>query len=276
MEDQDAMKRSPTPPGHRMSLTSDGSTGLATSTLSRSSSKILLPRPDSSVLPEVVATTDKEVFFADEKQAAGAGEKQVVKELNLPQAIDDESWKEVVGRPSSPSSQEGPPPARNHWNRRVKWTLAAICLTVLLAIGLGVGLDLGLKLKRTSSSSTPTPSSPQASAQAIGGSSANPTYYSTEGAFNGTGLALAQQSNPGLPENEGVIVLYFQHHTGQIRYMQLNSTTGEWSGGYTSTIVATDAKNSTPIYAVSYVAPDYSSEWHVFCRCILAIYATKG
>jgi len=82
----------------------------------------------------------------------------------------------------------------------------------------------------------------------------NPAYLSKEGAFNGTGIAIASQSfNTG---GYGTIVLYFQFHDGTVRSMQLSST--GWIGGDYSTIIAVDAKNATPISAVSY-AKDQSS-----------------
>ena len=57
--------------------------------------------------------------------------------------------------------------------------------------------------------------------------------------------------------------MYFQHWTGQIRWMQLGSD-GKWTGGDTSSVVATNAKSNTPISAVSYAWGGVSS-WRVFC-----------
>lgn len=48
-----------------------------------------------------------------------------------------------------------------------------------------------------------------------------------------------------------MINVYFQHWTGQIRKMQLMND-GSWVGGDDTNIVATDAKNATPISAVAY------------------------
>ena len=45
--------------------------------------------------------------------------------------------------------------------------------------------------------------------------------------------------------------MYFQHHSGQLRSVQLGSD-GQWRGGDATEIVATDAKNATPIAAVAY------------------------
>lgn len=96
------------------------------------------------------------------------------------------------------------------------------------------------------------------------GGAIDPSYFSTEGAFNGSGIALASQSfSKDLQEGtQGTLVMYFQHYTGQIRWKQLSSS-GEWQGGDFSTVVAVDAKNSTPLSAVSY-ALNGTSTWHVF------------
>ena len=75
------------------------------------------------------------------------------------------------------------------------------------------------------------------------------SYISTQGAYNGSGVALASQSFDG--SSYGSIVLYFQHHTGQIRSALLSSD-GQWKGGDATSVVAVDAKNGTPIAAVAY------------------------
>lgn len=56
--------------------------------------------------------------------------------------------------------------------------------------------------------------------------------------------------------------MYFQHHSGDIRFERLTAE-GEWVGGSQSEIVASNAKNSTPLSAVAYVQ-NGTSQWHVF------------
>lgn len=97
------------------------------------------------------------------------------------------------------------------------------------------------------------PSAPAAGAPGNSSSSApapvTPSYHSTTGAFNGTGVALAGESfGTG---GHGVTNLYFQHYTGQIRFMELGED-GNWRGGSTGELVAKNAKNETPISVVSY------------------------
>jgi hypothetical protein len=84
----------------------------------------------------------------------------------------------------------------------------------------------------------------------------NPNYISKEGAFNGSGIAIASYSfDKG---GYGVINVYYQHWTGQLRKLQLNDD-GSWAGGDATTIIAVDARNATPISAVAY-AMDYTSK----------------
>jgi hypothetical protein len=88
-------------------------------------------------------------------------------------------------------------------------------------------------------------------AQYLIGGAVDPQYYTDTGAFNGSGIALASQSfaEDVQTGTHGSIVMYFQHHTGEIRWMQL-SNTGDWVGGTVSEVVAIDAKNNTPLSAV--------------------------
>jgi len=80
------------------------------------------------------------------------------------------------------------------------------------------------------------------------GGSLNANYFSKKGVYNGTGMALAGESwNVG---QRRIFTLYFQHHTGDIRYIQY-TTDRQWIGGSKSETVATDAKNASPISAVS-------------------------
>lgn len=86
------------------------------------------------------------------------------------------------------------------------------------------------------------------------GGAPNPDQFLSQvGAFNGSGVALASESFGS--GGYGSIVMYFQHHSGQIRQAQLGSN-GDWAGGDVTQIVAVDAKNATPIAAVAYARND--------------------
>ena len=105
---------------------------------------------------------------------------------------------------------------------------------------------------------TSTPTQPSSG----GVTSPNPTDVSTVGAFNGSGLAVASQSFGSEVTGNGTygkLVMYFQHHTGSIRTMQLRDN--GWEGGQESDIVVGEgvAKNGTPISAVSYALDDVAA-----------------
>jgi hypothetical protein len=108
----------------------------------------------------------------------------------------------------------------------------------------------------TTPASQPSPTSPPGSAPTypgnpeydIGGT-LSPLYYSTAGAFNGTGIALATSTFD--QSGYGSINLYFQHYDGSIRWLRLLED-GGWQGGSIAEIITADGKNGTPIAAVAY------------------------
>lgn len=189
----------------------------------------------------------------------------------LPEAYQkDEEEKEVAPPPpiqSNAKYEEAGETTASKPRRRIcgiplLWLLIIAGVIIALAIGLGVGLGVGLNKNNSSSSDeyeTPV------NAEYLIGGAINPAFYSEMGLYNGSGIALAQQSfsNDLTSGAQGTIVVYFQHWTGQIRYVQLTNS-GAWVGGDSSTIVASDAKNNTPLSAVSYVATGYVSTWHLF------------
>ncbi|THY23556.1 hypothetical protein D6D00_06143 [Aureobasidium pullulans] len=139
--------------------------------------------------------------------------------------------------------------------------LLLLVAALLGAIGVGLGVGLGTKRKNESPAQVTTnTTTPGNSSDYLVGGALDPAYYSLEGAFNGSGLALASQSF-GSGEY-GELVLYFQHHSGSIRWQRLTPNNG-WLGGSASEVVATDAKNSTPLSAVAYSLNGIST-WHLF------------
>lgn len=135
--------------------------------------------------------------------------------------------------------------------KRTFYVLLVLGFVIIVGLGAGLGAGLGTKHSSSNNSTTTTPatSAPASSDYSIGGA-LNQSYYSTSGAFNGSGIALASQSFTG--GGYGELTMYYQHHSGQIRYQTLQ-TDGSWIGGTYSEIVAVDAKNSTPLSAVSFV-----------------------
>jgi hypothetical protein len=207
---------------------------------------------------------EKEVAQA-EKEAISGAEKEVVGP-----AIEPDGWHAIL---------RGPTGSRKICGLRVSIFVALLVSVVAvcaLAVGVGVGLvkrhddstsnsPTSSASEGTSSTSTGLSTSPTSAEYRIGGS-INASYYSREGAWNGTGIALTSQSFASNLQDAplGSLVMYFQHHTGDIRFMRLTSE-GEWVGGSPSEVVATNAKNSTPIGAVAYVK-DGASLWHIFCE----------
>jgi hypothetical protein len=164
-----------------------------------------------------------------------------------------ESGKEVYSM--GHSEQPAPDPKRILGMKRKLCLLLAALLALILVLALALGLGLGLGLHKKQSSPAPSPASSPPKPTFTGnpdlyiGGAIDPAYYSTKGAFNGSGIALAGES--WADGRHGVVNVYFQHWTGTIRWMQL-TTEGNWIGGSQSEIVAADAKNSTPISLVAY------------------------
>lgn len=188
---------------------------------------------------------------------------------------DHEEKEVVIPTPIPPASKPEPEPDRpmsaNHGTTKPRkrricgvpaiWLWSILAAILILGVSLGIGLGVGLHQNDSDSES-----SHEAGANTtymIGGA-IDPQYYSEEGAFNGSGIALASQSFSRQLEDgtQGNLVMYYQHWTGQIRYKQL-ANDGTWKGGDISAVVAQDARNSTPLSAVSYVLHNEST-WHVF------------
>ena len=189
---------------------------------------------------------------------------------------EEEGQKEVVP-PRQRPEPDGLPPgilgygteddrSRTYCGLSKKWffLLLAAIIIVILGIALGVGLGVGLKQKKSSPSSSSSAPTTGTNSQYLIGGAIDPSYYSHIGAFNGSGIALASQSFTKELESgtQGSIVMYFQHHSGEIRWVQLSSS-GQWLGGSVSEVVAVDAKNSTPLSAVSYSVIGQNT-WHIF------------
>ena len=154
-----------------------------------------------------------------------------------------------------------------------------VLLLIALAIGLAVGLSSRAPPKASDStqiepSTSPTEDEPQSDAMEIGGS-INPSYFSRSGVWNGSGSALALQNfyedfDDAIADQVYDKVVYFQHHTGEIRWMrQTANKTQAWQPGPPNSEVASDAKNSTPLSTVNMLWS--TSELHVFCKSIYCV-----
>ncbi|KAL5114467.1 hypothetical protein ACEQ8H_007664 [Pleosporales sp. CAS-2024a] len=175
------------------------------------------------------------------------------------------TFKEHVGNYDASYAEPAPVPAKDDRKcgmRKRNFLILMGCATIAmlaLALGLGLGLGLGSDEASGSSSDSVSPFCRQQPQYCIGGA-LDANYYSKKGVFNGTGIALAGESwNIG---QRRIFTLYFQHHTGDIRYMQY-TTDRSWIGGTANETVATDAKNASPISAVS-VNLNHTTYFHIF------------
>lgn len=173
---------------------------------------------------------------------------------------------EQAGHPRSSSSDKIPVPEpandRTYWGmkKRKFFILVACVLIWVIALAMGLGLGLGLGLKGSSSDDGPTDPICRSNPELCMGGALSAKYISQRGAFNGSGIALAGESwNTG---QRRIFTLYFQHHTGDIRFMQY-TTDRKWIGGTKAETVAGDVKDASPISAVSY-AVNSTQYFHVF------------
>lgn len=127
------------------------------------------------------------------------------------------------------------------------WLIIAV---VVIIIGLAVGLGVGLTVKPSSNSRLP-----EASASNFVGGAIDPKFYTTAGAFNGSGVAVASV-NFG---DDDSLFLFYQQNTGEIQQMIVQAS-GDWSF---VTTVATNARNATPLSAVAYIVNSVAT-WHLF------------
>lgn len=129
--------------------------------------------------------------------------------------------------------------------------IALVLIIIAIAVGVGVGVSVGTSHNKSSSSSGSNGKDPLYSM----GGALNPAYYSKQGAFNGSGVALADV-NFGLDNS---IYVFYQTYTGEIDQV-IYKADGTWDF---VTQVATDAKNSTPLSTVAYIL-DSVATWHLF------------
>jgi len=223
----------------------------------------------------------------DEKQVlhhAGQEDKQVViqeeKELDQPG--------KVVYDPPSQSDWVDPKTEELNKSRRIcglkRVVFWALLVAILFAVALATGMGAGLASQKsnhavtspptsqnvTSSTTTASPTAPTASAMPDIGGAIDPSYYSRSGAWNGSGIAYVWQNfsqnwDDILRSNEYSHVVYFQEPSGDIRWMRETSDYSWKEGAQDLVVVATDARNSTPISAVQYTA-NGTNYWNVFCR----------
>lgn len=224
---------------------------------------------------EVAPSSDNDKYFVANRDEEG-------KEVQEVEHTDEKSHKPLVNPHWQESTRHEPNKSVRLFGmkRTVFWSLlVGALLVVALAIGLGVGLTSRQSDETAStspasdnaSSSAPEPSAdPTENRQLHIGGSIDPSYYTTSGAWNGSGTAYIWQNftqdwDDILSTNEYSHVVYYQHHAGEIRWMRQASDYSWKDGPQDLLVVATDAKNSTPISAVQYTM-DGVNYWNVFCK----------
>lgn len=160
---------------------------------------------------------------------------------------------------------------------RIKMLIILLAVGTVFILGLAIGLGVGLSSTKDSSEpssepsdSVPSPSTspPVQDAFSIGGG-LDESYYSTKGAWNGSGIAHSWQTfssdEEGPIQGQEYVVVYYQHHSGAVRWMRRFNDSIWLRGSDDSEDVAVDAKDATPISSVSGVL-NVTYEWHVFCK----------
>lgn len=179
--------------------------------------------------------------------------------------------------------------------RKVLWiSITASVLLSALRVGLGVGLTSQESDGATSTSSDTTASStldpsamPTTAEDVRVGGSIDPSYYSKEGAWNGSGVAhfghrLSEEWIDGTISDGHHSVVYFQNYLGEIQSVHKPfggaSPTEQtpWTRDSSElSLVASDARNSTPISGLSF-GSNQTSSWDVFCESTQVLIVSTG
>jgi hypothetical protein len=181
---------------------------------------------------------------------------------------------EAVGRWLGGDGEKSGPHNRTVCGMRIKLLFILLAVGTVFILGLAKGLGVGLSPKASGKSSsesngTATSASPTIQQASSIGGGLDDSYYSNKGAWNGSGLAHTWQTFSsdleGQAKGETDVVMYYQHHSGAIRWMRRTGPTGWLRGPDIWEDVAVDAKNATPISAM-YLMQNYTSLAHVFCK----------
>ncbi|OAP61563.1 hypothetical protein AYL99_03766 [Fonsecaea erecta] len=168
--------------------------------------------------------------------------------------------------------------------KRWLWIILALILVVAIAVAVPCGVVFGTKKHHSSptpaTSPTPPPPSnhtssivpttpattssipqPTGNPQYAIGPQLSPLYASKDGAFNGTGIAIAA-ANPGVDSS---IFVFYQDFTGAIQFEKSDPADGEasWNPLYQVNQGAPRALNATPLATAAYVN-DTVATWHLF------------
>lgn len=207
-------------------------------------------------------------------------EKEVV-QLGYDFESRDQHFSQPLIQPDEPPSLSHEQPRKHHicgLKRGIFWGLLIACLLFVLGLAVGLGVGLGTSDSggpETSSPATTTGSPAQPTALPVDdifkiGGGLSERFYSEEGAWNGTEIAtnwqrFASNFEDAKPDVDN-LVIYYQHHSGAIRWMR-QTTDGDFARlPSNQEVVAEDAKHSTPIAAVHLDDHERGLKlWHIFC-----------
>jgi hypothetical protein len=193
--------------------------------------------------PSHTIPAEKEPAYTTEKEAIYNGaEKEAV--------YNPDDWKEVHKHEVAELPITTPQQKRKICGLPKIWCLGltALISVILIAVAVALGVFFGTRHSHSSS--------PAIDSNITIGGALDPQFFSTTGAFNGTGVALAS-FNFGVDSS---IFVFYQYYNGQIR-LAIQEADGQWTGS--TVIVASGARNATPISAVAYLNNNVA-EWHVF------------
>ena len=160
-------------------------------------------------------------------------------------------------KPEPPSrfteAEEDPSPTPEVEKKRFglsrKPFIIAIVAAIILIIAIAVGVGVGVGTHKKSSSKQTGPSN-----ITIGGA-LDSAYFSKQGAFNGSGVALADV-NFG---QDNALYVFYQRYSGEIEQV-IYQPDGTWQF---VTEPAVNAKNGTPLSTVAYIQNSIAT-WHLF------------
>lgn len=144
--------------------------------------------------------------------------------------------------------------------KRWKFILAIVGLLVLVAVGVGLAATFISRRggSRSKSSTRIGKNNPNVDLNKSVGGYINDAYYSTSGAWNGSGIAVAAANT----DYNQAIYAFYQDYTGGLQYTLMNPQ-GEWSLVGPVNANSPKALNGTPLSTVQNQLGD-QRVWHVF------------
>ncbi|KAF6240039.1 hypothetical protein HO173_001649 [Letharia columbiana] len=167
-------------------------------------------------------------------------------------APEKEAWNDADKEIILPDESQEPEKQSTLKRRWKLWALLAALLVIILVVAIAVPLSVRHH-SSTNSSSTNKPSGNTSSGSTSSGNSNSGStpkatrIASTEGAFNGTGLATLTENI----STEPLLHLFYQNYTGNVQHA-VRAPGGSWTGGDSN--ITTDARAATPLAAVNYTS----------------------